>query len=176
LAGGFFQCICLPGFIGSTCQNVNDPCQSKPCQNQALCSSSSNPLSVNKYSCFCLEGFTGQQCEQLINPCDNSSCLNNSTCINKSTLNQTNSFSCACLPGYTGSFCQILVDTCQTQVRCINQGTCKTTGPNQYECTCKPGFSGLNCEIVDSCNSSPCKNGAACSSLSPNGGYKWYLF
>ncbi|KAJ8308605.1 hypothetical protein KUTeg_013479 [Tegillarca granosa] len=47
---------------------------------------------------------------------------------------------------------------------CQNQGTC-IDQDNSYACKCAEGFSGPNCEISDKpspCQSSPCKNKAAC--------------
>lgn len=54
---GYVQCICLPGYIGSRCTDLEDNCQSWPCQNGGQCINQ-----VNNYTCSCSKWYTGPDC------------------------------------------------------------------------------------------------------------------
>lgn len=158
----------MPGYLGNRCETLNDPCKSNPCKSSAA---TCTTLSPTEFSCLCPLGLTGKLCEQSVNPCTFSNCQNNSTCINLSNAENQASFICACQPGYSGKQCETYTNPCQSQVRCINGGTCQVLG-NSFSCLCPPGFRGVNCEVVNSCLSTPCKNGGGCTALEPNG-YQW---
>lgn len=52
------RCECLPGFIGSQCEEEINECESLPCQNGATCEDL-----VNYFTCHCLPSYTGRSCE-----------------------------------------------------------------------------------------------------------------
>ena len=55
-----FNCECLPGWTGPTCEENIDDCDPNPCQNGASCTDL-----LNDYSCECTPFYTGQNCEQM---------------------------------------------------------------------------------------------------------------
>ncbi|XP_069474407.1 delta and Notch-like epidermal growth factor-related receptor [Ambystoma mexicanum] len=55
-----YSCACSPGFTGSDCQFIIDPCASHPCHH-GNCS-----ISSEGYICICDDGYEGLHCEQSI--------------------------------------------------------------------------------------------------------------
>lgn len=58
--GTGFTCLCPPGWIGQTCDILEDACASSPCSN-GICQ---YKHSQQDYECVCNKGWTGQFCDQ----------------------------------------------------------------------------------------------------------------
>ncbi|WKY15616.1 hypothetical protein Q1695_000808 [Nippostrongylus brasiliensis] len=178
---------------------IRDPCESRPCRNNASCAADGDA-----FLCTCQSGFAGKLCETDVNECELTPCQHGGTCINTE-----GSFECLCEPQFTGPQCEQEVVTCATSP-CLNQGTCvdtqigyycicpfgyegkkcdkeKTTSPckcsnplhkcslvdGKPTCACPKGFAGLKCsERIRGCDSAPCLNGGRCEEIV--GGYKCY--
>lgn len=54
-----YQCLCLPGYSGKSCENIVNICDQRPCQNHGICKGNNT-----YHSCDCPLGFTGANCEQ----------------------------------------------------------------------------------------------------------------
>ncbi|XP_071451008.1 basement membrane-specific heparan sulfate proteoglycan core protein [Hetaerina americana] len=82
-----------------------NPCESAPCQNDAICiPSAHNP---NDYECHCSIGFRGRNCENSDSVCDSlRPCQNGGTCISSSP----SIYHCVCSLGYGGKNCDQRVD------------------------------------------------------------------
>ncbi len=119
------QCVCAPGYYGSTCASFAQVCASAPCLNGGVCIPSSNNLA---YTCNCTKNFTGSNCSTrniidiiiyfliksknkifffitsiiAVNYCANNPCGVGGVCSNNYV---NNSFSCACYSGYNGPTC-----------------------------------------------------------------------
>ncbi|CAF0904049.1 unnamed protein product, partial [Adineta ricciae] len=134
---------------GRLCEISIDPCSNNPCENNALCLSTSTG-----YKCLCSSPvYTGSLCEINQNPCQYSPCQNGICQL----LTNTSSFSCICYPGYTGQFCHIKINYCLSQP-CENGGICASIATG-FICTCLPDFTGLTC----STRISSCSNPLTCS-------------
>lgn len=91
------NCVCPPGFTGSTCNDNVDECSLA--SNVGVCN---NGICVNSpgggFQCYCRPGFTGERCDLDFDECLSMPCQNNARCINK-----VNNYECICTPGYTGN-------------------------------------------------------------------------
>ncbi|CAF3578872.1 unnamed protein product [Adineta steineri] len=143
------SCCCPATYTGRLCEISIDPCTNNPCQNNALCLSTSTG-----YKCLCSSSiYTGSLCEINQNPCQYSPCQNGICQL----LSNTSSFSCICYPGYTGQFCHIKINYCLSQP-CENNGICASIATG-YVCTCLSDFTGLTCSNrIHSCLTSSCSD------------------
>ena len=57
LSGLYYRCVCLPGWTGQNCDEINE-CANNPCVNGGRCEDL-----VNDFECTCATGFSGQNCE-----------------------------------------------------------------------------------------------------------------
>ncbi|XP_005106589.2 uncharacterized protein LOC101849874 [Aplysia californica] len=102
---GDYFCHCPVYYTGKNCTQMENPCDSKPCVNNATCYSSIGSVS---YTCNCTEGWEGQNCQDRVSPCVSDPCLNGGTCV--SSANST-VFNCTCPSDYAGDICN---DTAST--------------------------------------------------------------
>ena len=100
------------------CSNINE-CEPDPCQNGAICSETSDgiTLTAGEYNCLCVDGFAGTNCEEDINECDPDPCQNGATCTQG-----IDEYTCECPTGYSGLNCEEDTnecdpDPCQNEVR-----------------------------------------------------------
>ena len=114
-------------------QEIPDPCNSDPCQNEGLCIRSGH--SNYFFTCDCQFPFYGVHCENEVpNPCgdlpEGSPCYNNGTCI---TNDDFSDYNCSCdykteFMLFEGDHCEIEVpNPCGKTVEenpCENNGTC----------------------------------------------------
>ncbi|XP_069124102.1 uncharacterized protein [Argopecten irradians] len=149
-----YVCACPMGYQGRDCDQVLDPCLSRPCYHGATCTTSQGT-----FTCTCPVGTTGDTCEVDLDDCGMEPCLNGGICVDG-----LNSFTCVCLHPYYGNNCELdnSTDIC-VSVPCENGGSCTSVNNLRRKCVCPPGFKGQDCEInVDECASSPCLNGGLC--------------
>lgn len=134
---GGFQCVCFPGYTGSTCDLDINECDPNPCANGGSCTDL-----INRYICDCPAPFGGMNCEEdTVDECASNPCRNGANCTDL-----VGGFECVCEPGFTGMTCDIEVISCADQP-CQNGATCfEVLG--SYICTCLSGFSGMNCETT----------------------------
>ncbi|KAK6195275.1 hypothetical protein SNE40_000740 [Patella caerulea] len=149
-----FNCTCMDGYHGPTCEQMIDLCVDVPCSNNATC----NPL-PSTYQCICQPGFTGVRCETNIDDCTSNGCEYGDC------QDGLNGYYCNCTEGWTGKYCNEDVDECNTTTPC-QRGVCINTQGGFY-CNCNgTGYNGTNCaDEVDECSLVPaqCKNGANCT-------------
>ncbi|CAH1790499.1 unnamed protein product [Owenia fusiformis] len=131
-----FECVCLPGYEGATCNIDTNECLSNPCQNGAECIDN-----MNFFTCNCSAGYRGILCQFDINECASNPCQNKAVCEEGIDL-----YTCTCEPGYTGVNCEMEIDECVPNP-CMNNGTC-TDFVNRFKCDCAQGWAGLNCELA----------------------------
>ncbi len=97
---GKFQCDCLPGYDGTTCDQDVKVCHLGYCQNNAKCIEG---LGLN-YTCNCSIGYTGMNCSTVINECEiKKPCLNDAKCKNT----QPGQYKCECQENFSGNNCEI---------------------------------------------------------------------
>ncbi|XP_038064211.1 fibrillin-1-like isoform X3 [Patiria miniata] len=159
VVGSNFNCVCLAGYSGTTCQFVNACSPNNPCQNGGRCYQSS--VGSSRYTCECQFGYTGTNCETVVpTACSTNPCLNNGVCV---VTGQT-TYSCNCISGYSGTVCQTIV-AC-TPNPCLNGGSCGINQANRLVpvCTCAQGYNGDRCQtsMTTPCSNNPCRNGATC--------------
>lgn len=177
-----YTCSCPTNYTGSDCLvefASSDPCSTNPCQHGSVCVSQLEEGSFANYSytCECARGFEGEKCELNINDCDPNPCLNGGVCQDEidgyicDCPDQITGRTCAvyCPDGRRGEFCELSLQYCSPNP-CNNNGTC-TENKNAagYTCSCSPGFTGVTCDAELQCDSSLCRNGGTCTSVSSEG-------
>lgn len=166
---GSYTCSCLPGYAGTDCEIVQDPCLASPCQNGGVCRATDSSPSQG-YTCSCPPGLAGRHCEVPHNACDSRPCLNGGSC--REAPDTSEGYRCLCPDAYAGDRCEVQRDPCEPSP-CANGGTCVTLSDGnsrgdggseqRYRCECRPGFEGPHCRTnIDDCASDPCLNGATC--------------
>jgi Notch-like protein len=152
---------------GGNCDLDVNECESRPCQNGAICvdSTSDATVGIAQYRCLCLPGFAYGVCNYAVIQPYATHCATmdeDDDDVNDAVL--------------TGN-CNIDVNECSSNP-CQNGATCMETVPNEFACSCVIGWAGSKCDLdVDECASAPCKNGAACTDSLVNvelsvGGYR----
>ena len=109
-----YQCQCVPGYTGNTCEESINKCQPNPCQHDGQCSQSSN-----SFSCACTTGWVGKTC-QFEDPCINSQCENGATC---KIIEQFGKFSCVCPENFTGEVCETSLEPTDQDSRMVASST-----------------------------------------------------
>ncbi|XP_018896752.2 protein crumbs isoform X2 [Bemisia tabaci] len=140
IASGY-ECVCVPGVMGTNCEINIQECDSNPCLH-GVCQDQ-----IGGYICECEDGFEGLHCETDINECEKYKPCVHGVCIDK----RANYF-CECPPQYGGKNCSVELVGCNEPNACLNNGTCKPYLDNETEhkfnCTCPYGFHGQICEKV----------------------------
>ncbi|XP_063224864.1 protein crumbs isoform X2 [Bacillus rossius redtenbacheri] len=133
-----YECVCVPGIMGTDCEINIDECESSPCSLYGSCSDR-----VGGYVCECADGFTGVHCDIDINECEDQPCVKG-TCTDLKAA-----YECRCDPGYGGKNCSVFLTGCQDSP-CRNNGSCTAYLVNetehQFNCSCPTGFHGSRCE------------------------------
>lgn len=94
-------CVCLSGYTGSKCENV-DYCLVNHCQNNATCNSMDNGYKCScKYPYLCDESTTINNCSCRADWCNPNPCLNGGTC-----LNGPDGYKCTCPIWFFGKRCE----------------------------------------------------------------------
>ncbi|CAE1168922.1 unnamed protein product [Acanthosepion pharaonis] len=78
-----YECVCpsWDKYIGTSCDNLRDPCSNIVCENGGVCRNLGN---IRHY-CDCPDSYKGELCEIYIDLCESSPCLNNGTCVSSTT-------------------------------------------------------------------------------------------
>ncbi|CDS40649.1 fat cadherin tumor suppressor [Echinococcus multilocularis] len=121
-----FNCSCQPGFVGSLCEEVADPCLLQPCLNGANC----EPVSGKSipYRCICQPGFGGVHCDTL------------------TSRSAAASASSAC------AHAEALLAAMSSPTPVCYHGTACLDGPSGPTCKCAFGWRGGRCEHdLDEC-------------------------
>ena len=125
------SCDCsLTGFIGASCdENINE-CDSNPCKNFFSCIDA-----TLDYVCDCSEStvWSGKNCNY-DEFCDDQSCSGNGVCSNGN---------CRCESGYSGVTCSEFI--CD-RVDCSGNGACEFSQiSGSVNCVCNAGWEGPDC-------------------------------
>ncbi|XP_065845751.1 protein jagged-1-like isoform X2 [Oscarella lobularis] len=140
------ECICDPGWTGSTCSI----CVPKSGCKHGVCQSGND--------CICQSPWLGPLCDQDGSACNSHPCQNGGTC---SVI--PNGFNCACPSDFTGTTCDVDMNLCRSNP-CMHGATCQNL-PNRFACNCRPGYTGQFCSAeINECLSNPCVFGS-CSDL-----------
>ncbi|XP_061173643.1 uncharacterized protein LOC133182814 [Saccostrea echinata] len=128
--GENFNCRCINGFSGKTCETNPKVSCVGVCKNGGHCIQNGPRI-----FCLCMNtGYTGFYCDNKLDKCDPNPCGDHGICINSDT-----GF-CNCTEGYSGPSCT----RCSSST-CHNNGIClKKSGLQQ--CVCPVGFSGDKCQ------------------------------
>ncbi|KAH6924620.1 hypothetical protein HPB50_020806 [Hyalomma asiaticum] len=171
---GSYTCSCLPGYAGTDCEIVRDPCLASPCQNGGICraatDSTASTSSNHGYTCSCPPGLGGRHCEVPHSACDSNPCMNGGSC--REAPDTSDGYRCLCPDAFAGDQCEVQRDPCEPSP-CANGGTCVTLSDgnsrgdggseHRFRCECRPGFEGPLCQTnIDDCVSNPCLNGGTC--------------
>lgn len=161
-----YTCPCLVGYsraAGSDDCIMIDLCDTAPCDNGGVCTSS-----LEAYECTCPAGFAGSQCELEVDGCE----FNHQPCgvfgECQSDWNQPNGYMCTCRDSYSGTNCNNPPqDICSVRTNpCQHGAECESQGGSRYVCTCQPSWSGDNCaDFVDPCQNAPCGIHGRCESV-----------
>ncbi|XP_033097137.1 protein jagged-1b-like [Anneissia japonica] len=148
-----YDCHCVKGFFGPSCEFAQRPCATDPCQNGGTCQESGD-----EFNCFCTLGWEGETCTEDINDCANQPCVNGGLCVDL-----VNGFQCICLEQWQGPLCQLDKNECLGSP-CQNAFTCRNA-QGDYFCDCHPGWTGKDCDTNQNDCIGRCENGATCMDL-----------
>lgn len=162
---GSYTCTCQPGYAGTDCELVQDPCLASPCRNGGVCRTDGS--SAGGYTCSCPPGLGGRHCEVPHSACDSNPCVNGGSC--REAPDTAEGFRCLCPDAFAGDRCDVQRDPCEPSP-CANGATCVSLSDgdsggehHRFRCECRPGFTGPLCQTdIDDCVSNPCRNGATC--------------
>ena len=158
-----------------------DPCLVGPCQNNGVCSTSTelgseiviveaediilnSPKFVQQIKCACPASFEGDTCQLNANPCEPNPCQTGAPCTQLGY-----DFQCQCPQFRTGKRCEQEKTSSCDRNPCQNGGTCRESNLGTFFCLCRPGYQGNVCETsLDPCQPNPCQNGGECISKKPN--------
>ncbi|CAF1380734.1 unnamed protein product [Rotaria magnacalcarata] len=163
-----FACQCDPGFVGPTCNQEVDECESQPCANNGTCTDLENG-----FLCHCLPEWNGTLCAEAKNPCQSSPCGPTGKCI--ATNHAQIPYYCQCPDGQNTMF------KCADPNPCLpnpcGPGECEITANllNGYICRCFDGTIQMtNCSAPKNpCASMPCGSQGRCLVL--NAAPKGYM-
>ncbi|XP_034122311.1 cubilin homolog [Drosophila guanche] len=161
-----FQCDCVAGWQGPTCEEDVNECFDFSNTDLAACMNNGRCINTpGSFSCVCRNGYSGTHCRLRQNKClagDSSElCGEHGTCVH--SVSSTAGYVCVCDQGWTwadtnattatASPCTRDVDECAPSVNpchneCINL-------PGSYRCgSCPPGYTGDGrfCRDIDECS------------------------
>ncbi|KAI3382076.1 hypothetical protein SNEBB_000637 [Seison nebaliae] len=192
-----YRCKCTSQWIGETCSEPVSACSSNPCFSGGTCLPDDNGKS---YICICPNEWEGNNCELIkkieqktcVNgmligdmcqcfsryigenctllrddPCSKKPCLNGGQCYNRFG----DEYICICANNkYTGVNCETEIN-CGEIIGSCGDGEPIYTNTPLCSCKCKNGEIRHNCPtLIDTCSSSPCRNGGEC--ISNDDGWK----
>ncbi|XP_061505186.1 protein crumbs isoform X1 [Anopheles gambiae] len=139
IAAGY-ECICVPGTMGTNCETNINECESNPCKNGACVDG------VGNYTCECDPGFEGSHCET-----DIDECLKYRPCVHGTCMDGRNNYICDCDGLWGGKNCSVQLTGCVNEP-CLNGGTCvpylENETQHKFNCSCHQGFQGKTCDTV----------------------------
>ncbi|ODM99559.1 Neurogenic locus notch protein 1, partial [Orchesella cincta] len=174
----FNQPECHHNQVGSCCEFIN-PCTVTPCQHNGTCNFTQSGTDAPVQTCVCSSGYTGDLCESrnLCTVLDTFGGVNRKPrdCNKRGNCSLTKDgmdFVCACKHGFFGKECDFanlcIVDEKDEprppNLPCVGFGACRNHSsgfpwwPNDD----------YNCTYPDPCLTTPCQNGADCSSTQPD--------
>ncbi|XP_050067896.1 protein crumbs isoform X4 [Anopheles maculipalpis] len=139
IAAGY-ECICVPGTMGTNCETNINECESNPCKNGGCVDG------VGNYTCECDPGFEGSHCET-----DIDECLKYRPCVHGTCMDGRNNYICDCDGLWGGKNCSVQLTGCVNEP-CLNGGTCvpylENETQHKFNCSCHQGFQGKTCDTV----------------------------